>query len=465
MLQMHLNAFMRCLTSRRGASRVRANDVVRAHKGRAPLLLDTPGKGVSDALSQSPAWRTGTMATRVPFLSTAYSAYHHREQPLADAELTQVSPGTPCGEYLRRFWHPVITAYALQDLPRRLRIMGEDLVAFRDKSGAVGLLELHCPHRGTSLEFGLVGEKGIRCCYHGWLFDVDGKILETPGEPPDSTLKERLYHGAYPVHEYHGLVFAYMGPPDKKPAFPILDTFDLPGYQLLARPGYIWPCNWLQVKENSMDPAHLAFLHTLPGSEGFTGDLAVLGEWDYMETTAGMVYIDTRRQGDKVWVRVADFIPPNIHQFPPNADPMAQRTTINRPVATTWAVPIDDTHMMQIGFRRALEGRVLRRDAGFGQDGKRPYEERQRVPGDYDAQMSIHGGIARHRLEHLASTDRGVIMLRNMIRRGIRAVQNGADPMPPSRQGGKAIPTYSQDRVVCGIAPAPTPEEDRQLLR
>ena len=218
------------------------------------------------------------MAERVPFLNTAYRAYHHRERPEEEAELTHVGPGTPCGEYLRRFWQPVITSEELQDLPRRLRIMGENLVAFRDKSGAVGLLELHCPHRGTSLEFGLVSEKGIRCCYLGWRFDVDGKILETPGEPPDSTLKDRLYHGAYPVHEYCGLVFAYMGPPDQQPAFPILDTFDLPGYQLVARPGNIWPCNWLQVKENSMDPAHLAFLHTLPGSEGFTGDLAALGE-------------------------------------------------------------------------------------------------------------------------------------------------------------------------------------------
>ena len=405
------------------------------------------------------------MAERVPFLNTAYRAYHHRERPEEEAEFTHVGPGTPCGEYLRRFWQPIITSEELQDLPRRLRIMGEDLVAFRDQSGAVGLLELHCPHRGTSLEFGLASEKGIRCCYHGWCFDVDGKILETPGEPPESTLKDRLYHGAYPVHEYCGMVFAYMGPPDQQPAFPILDTFDLPGYQLVARPGYIWPCNWLQVKENSMDPAHLAFLHTLPGSEGFTDDLAALGEWDFMETTAGMVYIDTRRQGDKVWVRVADFIPPNIHQFPPNTDPMAQRTTINRPVATTWAVPIDDTHMMQIGFRRAPEGRALRREAGFGQDGKRPYEERQRVPGDYDAQMSIHGGIARHRLEHLASTDRGVIMLRNMIRQGIRAVQQGADPRHNSHQAGKVISTYSQDRVIAGIPPAPTPEEDRQLLR
>jgi nitrite reductase/ring-hydroxylating ferredoxin subunit len=405
------------------------------------------------------------MATRVPFLNTAYSAYHHRELPPEDTELTHVGPGTPCGEYLRRFWHPVITSAEVQDLPRRLRILGEDLVAFRDKSGALGLLELYCPHRGTSLEFALVCDKGLRCCYHGWLFDVDGKILETPGEPSDSTLKDRLYHGAYPVIEYKGLVFAYMGPADKQPDFPIFDTFDLPGYELVAIPGYVWQCNWLQVKENSMDPAHLAFLHTLPGSTGFTGDLAALGEWDFVETSAGMVYIDTRRQGDRVWVRVADFMPPNIHQFPPNADPMAERTLINRPTATRWAVPLDDTHTMQIGFNRAPEGREARRGAGFGQDGSRPYEERQRVPGDYDAQVSIHGGTARHRLEHLASTDRGVLMLRNMIRRGVRAVQNGTDPVQPLGRGGQVIPTYSQDRVVLGIPQAPTPAEDSRLLR
>ena len=405
------------------------------------------------------------MATRVPFLNTAYSAYHHREQPQEDEELTHVGPGTPCGEYLRRFWHPMITSEELHDLPRRVRLLGEDLVAFRDKSGALGLLELYCAHRGTSLEFGLLCEKGLRCCYHGWRFDVDGKILETPGEPSDSTLKDRLYHGAYPVQEYAGLVFAYMGPPDQQPDFPIFDTYDLPGYQLLPTRGYIWPCNWLQVKENSMDPAHLAFLHTLPGSTGFTDDLGALGEWDYLETQAGMVYIDTRRQGEKVWVRVADFIPPNIHQFPPNADPMAQRTGVNRPTATRWAVPIDDTHTMQIGFNRAPAGRDVRRNAGFGQDGNRPYEERQRVPGDYDAQVSLHGGIARHGLEHLASTDRGITILRNMLRRGIRAVQQGADPRHGPPQDGRIIPTYSQDRVVAGIPPAPTPEEDTRLLR
>src|SRR5947208_1572597 len=405
------------------------------------------------------------MATRVPFLHTAYSAYQHRERPPEETELTHVGPGTPGGEYLRRFWQPIITSEELRDLPRRLRIMGEDLVAFRDRSGAVGVLELHCPHRGTSLEFGLVSEKGIRCCYHGWLLDVDGTILETPGEPADSTLKDPLFHGAYPVREYQGLVFAYMGPPDKEPDFPILDTYDLPGYRMVARVPTLWECNWLQVKENSMDPAHLAFLHTLPGSEGFTEDFKKQPEWDWMETPVGMVYIDTRRQADRVWVRVADFILPNIHQFPPNTDPMALRNSINRPQATTWAVPLDDTHTMQIGYQRAPEGREPRRGVGFGQDASRSYEERQRVPGDYDAQVSIHGGTARHGLEHLAATDRGITIMRNLIRRGIRAVGKGEALESPMLRNGSAVPTYSHDRVVSGIAPAATREADRQLLR
>ena len=124
--------------------------------------------------------------------------------PKEDEELTHVGSGTPGGEYLRRFWHPVIRSDSLKDLPVRLRILGEDLVVFRDKRDRVGLLDLHCPHRGTSLEFGLICETGIRCCYHFWRFDVDGRILETPGEPADSTLKDRLYHGAYPIRESNG---------------------------------------------------------------------------------------------------------------------------------------------------------------------------------------------------------------------------------------------------------------------
>jgi len=142
-----------------------------------------------------------------------FSGYYHREVPEHDRELTEVGPETPCGEYLRRFWQPVGMTSELKDLPKRVRIMGEDLVLFRDGRAKIGLLELHCSHRGTSLEFGMVERCGIRCCYHGWLYDVDGRVLETPGEPPESTFKDRFFHGAYPTIEYKGLIFAYRAPP------------------------------------------------------------------------------------------------------------------------------------------------------------------------------------------------------------------------------------------------------------
>src|ERR1700746_143777 len=139
--------------------------------------------------------RRNAVVTRAPFLKTRYGGYFHREVPDEDAELTHVGPATPCGEYMRRFWQPVCFSSELSDLPLAVKILGEELVVFRDGSGKVGLLERHCCHRGTSLEFGLIGAKGIRCCYHGWLFDVDGTILETPGEPATSTLKDRLGPG------------------------------------------------------------------------------------------------------------------------------------------------------------------------------------------------------------------------------------------------------------------------------
>ena len=126
---------------------------------------------------------------------------------------------TPCGEYLRPFWQPIGFSDDLRDMPLRVTVLGAELVAFRDPWGNVGLLEPHCAHCGTSLEFGLLFERGIRCCYHGWLFGVDGPVLKTPGEPAHSTRKDRLCEGAYPAHEYNGILFACMGPPDTRPRF------------------------------------------------------------------------------------------------------------------------------------------------------------------------------------------------------------------------------------------------------
>ena len=408
------------------------------------------------------------MATKAPFLTTTYGGYYHRDVLQEDEELTHVGPGTPCGEWFRRFWLPVVVSDELKDLPLRIKILGEDLVVFRDKSGQVGLLELHCSHRGTSLEFGLVSERGIRCCYHGWLYNVDGRVLETPGEPPESTLKDRLCHGAYPVHEYGGLVFAYMGPPDRKPGFPEYDTFNLPGYEMKPRGiKYVLPCNWLQVKENGMDPAHTAFLHTLASGAQFTEAYAGVGTMEWQMSPVGMVYIHTRRKGDMVWVHMNDFIPPNIHQFPPTWEDAAEEKTFQRPMATTWHVPIDDTQTLHIGLMRwpkDLDPEKMRRsDMSFGQTGDRPYEERQRRPGDYDAQVSQRP-IAIHALEHLGATDRGIIMFRKLVRDGIDAVQRGEDPPGLLKQDAKDIPTYSQDTIK-RILPKPTHEEDLDLLR
>jgi phenylpropionate dioxygenase-like ring-hydroxylating dioxygenase large terminal subunit len=410
------------------------------------------------------------MATRAPFLTTRFGGYHHRDIPQEDVELTHVGPGTPCGEYFRRYWQPICFADELHDLPLRVTILGEELVAFRDLSGAVGLLELHCPHRGTSLEFGLVGAKGIRCCYHGWLFDVDGTILETPGEPAESTLKNRLFHGAYPTQEYNGIVFAYLGAPDRQPPFPVYDSFSRPGYRLLPGRKYFYPCNWLQIMENTMDPVHTAFLHTIVSGSQFTDQFGVVPELEFVETPIGMIYIATRRVGDNVWARMVEAIAPNLQQVAPIWEEGQQEHGFSGPMMSRWIVPVDDTNTMFIEFRHVSQSEGVTptwwadRDIMLpGQLAADSYEAGQRNPGDYEAQVSQRP-IAIHALEHLGATDRGISMFRQHIRRGIRAVQTGHDPAGLCRDAAAAIPTYCNDTVV-RVPPAATAKEDQQLMR
>jgi phenylpropionate dioxygenase-like ring-hydroxylating dioxygenase large terminal subunit len=392
--------------------------------------------------------------TRAAFLKTRFAGYLHRDVPGEDVELTHVGPGTPCGEYLRRFWQPVCFSDELRDLPQRIKVLGEELVLFRDGSGAVGLLELHCPHRGASLEFGLVDTKGLRCCYHGWLFATDGAILETPGEPAASTLKDRLYHGAYPAHEHGGIVFAYMGPPDREPPFPVYDSFVRPGYRLIPGRKYFYPCNWLQVMENAMDPVHTAFLHTIISGALFTDEFGILPEQDFIETPVGMSYIATRRVGLNLWARMVDAILPNLQQVAPIWEDGQREHGFSGPMMSRWVVPVDNTQTMLIEFRHVSESEGVtprwwadRTIMLAGQLAADSYEAGQRHPGDYEAQVSQRA-VAIHGLEHLAATDRGVTMFRNLTRRGIRAVQAGRDPAGLSRDAGVVIPTYCNDTVL-----------------
>src|SRR6266581_232399 len=183
--------------------------------------------------------------------------------------LTKVGPGTPGGELLRRYWHPIAVAQELTDeQPTRfVRILGEDLVLFRDRRGQVGLIQDHCAHRGASLLYGRVEERGISCAYHGWLYDTAGNCLETPAEPADSKFYLTVKIKAYPVQKWLGLYWTYMGP---MPAPPIT-KFDVWARKDGTHRVSVQPrldCNWFQAMEKSVDPAHLPILHQETSNQG-----------------------------------------------------------------------------------------------------------------------------------------------------------------------------------------------------
>lgn len=400
----------------------------------------------------------------------SYAGYLKDLEVAENANITHVGKGTPGGEYLRRFWQPIALSSSVQDLPHRLRIFGEDLVLFRDLRGRLGCLHLHCSHRGASLEFGVVTEQGISCCYHGWLYDVDGTILETPGEPASSKIKDRICHGAYPVQEHGGLIFGYFGPPDERPPFFRTDAVALPGNEL--HPYLLsFPCNWLQCHENSMDPLHSVFLHTRISGVQFSDAFGVLPVTTYQQTALGTISTTTRRVGDHVWVRVNDDLTPNIAQFGPPWEDGQVEKLFAPPAITRWIVPVDDTRCITIGWRhindlvdpdrRAKPEEIgLEKVDFFGQTPDRPYEDRQREPGDYDAQVSQRP-IAVHALENLGSTDVGIAILRRNLQRQIGALAKGeaVNRLPISDDG--ILNTYAHDTVI--RAPS-RGEDDKQFL-
>src|SRR6185295_10467373 len=218
--------------------------------------------------------------------------------------LTRVGPGTPAGDLLRRYWLPVGVASELtEENPTQVvRILGETLVLFRDKSGNVGLLEDRCPHRGVSLSYGRVEARGIACAYHGWLYDIKGNCLDTPAEPPESKFCLTVKQKAYPVQKLAGLYWAYFGP---QPA-PVM-----PKYDVWARTdGWHWlralpqlDCNWLQAMENSVDTAHLHILHQELVTDGFKvestsrGTIDNLDNYEFKEFTHGFIKRRVFRDG------------------------------------------------------------------------------------------------------------------------------------------------------------------------
>ena len=398
-----------------------------------------------------------------------YTGYYDQEDVDEDAELTHVGPKTPAGEYLRRFWHGIATSSELGDLPLLIRIMGEDLVLFRDKSARIGLLKKHCSHRRASLEYGRVEERGIRCCYHGWLYDVDGRLLEAPAEPPDAPLYKSVRQGAYPVKEYKGLIFAYLGPPERTPEFPIYDTFEMPGTEMVPYT-CTFPCNWLQVTENGIDPVHSMYLHTLVNEPQFSANWGILGDVKYHDGDLSVYCTIARRIGDNLWFRMQENLLPNITQSGAvhEMDGCNQRY-FGRNTFLRWCLPLDDTNTKVVAWAKfgARADPVKYNNPQDierleqGELFNRPHHEVQRNPGDYVAMVG-QGPIVVHAKEHMGTSDRGVAMFRRRLRKEIRALADGVEPRQPMDSGPAPIPTWSGDTVL-RIPPAITNRDDHAL--
>ncbi len=353
-------------------------------------------------------------------------------EPDVALDLVEVERGTPAGELLRRYWHPFALAADATDVPKAVRILGENLILFRDGSGRPGLVHDRCCHRGTSLYYGKVEERGIRCCYHGWLFDVEGHTLDMPCEPGGGQHLERYRQPWYPLVDYHGMLFVYMGSPERKPAFPTYDILEdvAEGWEVVADDNNIGlhgdptPCNWFQTHENVMDPFHVYVLHAGFSGNQFVAEMQSLPDVSWHFTPQGVKSHQDRELDDgRFFHRVTEVLMPNVRIV---ASPFVEHE--GQATSVAWTLPISRTETKIFTILTRPIGAPSRR-ASYG--GKRWEDlteaEHQQMPGDYEAMVS-QGPVTLHSEEHFASSDRGVAMFRRRFRECLKQLAAGDDP-------------------------------------
>jgi phenylpropionate dioxygenase-like ring-hydroxylating dioxygenase large terminal subunit len=365
--------------------------------------------------------------------------------------LTEIGPGTKLGELMRRYWHPVAGAAEVTTTPRKVRILGEDLVLFRDRKGRPGLLYPRCMHRGTTLYYGKVEDEGIRCCYHGWLFDVQGNCLDMPCEPKGGLRRGHARQPWYPVQEQYGLVFAYLGPPAKKPVLPRYDILENlePGEELAYCIGgrgstgdnslEVVPYSWLHMCDNIMDPYHVYVLHSTFTDAQFHPDFAVMPKRvEFFNADHGVCYSALRDMPDgRAYERVSTYLLPNIMSVPPTFDLKESRS-----IAISWVVPVDDDRYYQVMLERTRASRFTqpRRDPKGRSWAERTEAERRDWPDDFEAQEG-QGPISLHSEEHLVSSDRGIVLQRRLLQQQMEVVASGGDPLGVSFDPAQAVVT------------------------
>jgi 5,5'-dehydrodivanillate O-demethylase len=363
----------------------------------------------------------------------------------ANERLTKVGPGTPMGGLLRRYWQPVATVPELEAEPvLAVTILGENLALYRTESGELGLVAQRCPHRGASLAYGIPEQDGLRCPYHGWKFSAQGRCLEQPAEPPDSTFKERIQIPAYPVQEMGGLIWAYLGP-DPAPLLPRYDLFvrdDLDREIGITR----LPCNWLQIMENSLDPVHLEYLHSTymnyvlkrqgrpPASKTRHHERIAFDVFEF-GITKRRLWEGESEDSDE-WQVGHPILFPNILSVGDGGNSQFQVR-----------VPMDDTHTYHVWYRTRAraEGAPPQAPSAIPvHDYAYRYQDGRFVVDTVSGQDMMvwvtQGPVSDRTTERLGSTDKGVILFRSLLDEQIRRVQDGHDPMAVVRDPARNTP-------------------------
>jgi len=366
--------------------------------------------------------------------------------------ITRSVQGTPLGDLMRRYWVPALLSEEIpapDSPPVQVRILGEELVAFRDSDGRIGLIDEHCHHRGTSLFYGRNEECGLRCIYHGWKYDVEGKILETPAEPAGSTFHQRLQHPAYATHEVNGIIFAYLGPREQTPLFPEFEWTEVAKEQTYVTK-CLQECNYLQGLEGECDSSHLSFLHRTFSVDGdqrlYQSDTSPAYESE--DCDFGVRLIATRNAGgDRSYVRVSSFIMP-VGVAVPVGSPDPNTGKLDG-YEVHFYTPVDDTHSWRFdfGFRRsrAVTPRDVHRALIIDENHRRLPSSSNHYQQDREKQRTVNftgmedflthdscatesmGALFDRSREHLGVSDKGVIAVRRFLLDAIRAGQAGED--------------------------------------
>jgi phthalate 4,5-dioxygenase len=377
--------------------------------------------------------------------------------------ITRVGQGTPMGNAMRRYWIPACLASEIPEAdcpPARVKLLGEDLVAFRDSEGRIGLIDEFCPHRRVSLFFGRNEECGLRCVYHGWKYDVEGNCVDQLNEPPEHQFKHRIHITAYPTVELGGLVWAYMGPPEKMPAPPKFAWTQVPEARRSVSK-VIEECNWLQALEGGIDTSHAPILHRLLTDNSSRGGIRpsnpfVRGKAPHLVvdiTDYGYLYAGIRPLGDSdVHIRSYHFVMP-FHQIRPSRTPSGLPSDAGH----IW-VPIDDENCMVYNwFYSTTDAPLTAEDRLEYAGGNGPahvdqttFRSKQNRTNNYGLDREVQrsetytgidgvnqqdravqesmGRIVDRSKEHLGPADKAIAQARRLLRQAVKTVEAGGTP-------------------------------------